>query len=266
MRHNNKINALGRKSAHRKAMLSNMAASLILHKRIKTTVAKAKALRVYIEPIITKSKEDTTHSRRLAFGYLQDKKAVAELFREVSPKVHDRPGGYTRILKIGQRVGDSAELCFIELVDFNETMLTAKAAAEAKVTRRGRRGSRKKAEVGAAVKQGTETVSEDKGPGLKEEEASATKVGDGEATIAEESEAAPEMEAEDTQATPAEGEAAPEMEAEDTRVTPAEGEEQPEDESGAETASEPSSELKEPEKNNEEEKTEGEKEAGKNTN
>lgn len=146
MRHNNKINHLGKKSAHRKAMLSNMAISLIMHKRIKTTVPKAKALRMYIEPILTKSKEDSTASRRLAFGYLQDKNAVAELFREVSPKITGRPGGYTRILKIGTRPGDASEMCYIELVDFNESMLAAKTSAEAKTTRRGRRGPRKKAE------------------------------------------------------------------------------------------------------------------------
>jgi len=154
-------------------MLSNMAASLILHKRIKTTVAKAKALRVYIEPIITKSKEDTTHARRIAFGYLQDKQAVSELFREVSPKVLERPGGYTRILKLGQRVGDAAEVCYIELVDFNETMLTAKAAAEAKTTRRSRRGARKKAETGAAVKAESRAVQEDTNPDLPEKETAA---------------------------------------------------------------------------------------------
>jgi large subunit ribosomal protein L17 len=147
MRHNNANNNLGRKSAHRKAMLSNMASSLILHKRIKTTVAKAKALRVFIEPILTKSKEDSTHSRRLAFTYLQDKIAVTTLFREVSPKIADRPGGYTRILKLGTRVGDAAEMCYIELVDFNETMLGIKATAEAKTTRRSRRGSKKKTEA-----------------------------------------------------------------------------------------------------------------------
>jgi large subunit ribosomal protein L17 len=146
MRHNNTNNNLGRKSAHRKAMMSNMASSLILHKRIKTTTAKAKALRVFIEPILTKSKEDSTHARRLAFSYLQDKNAVSTLFREVSPKISDRPGGYTRILKIGTRAGDAAEMCYIELVDFNETMLGAAGAGEAKTTRRGRRGSRKKAE------------------------------------------------------------------------------------------------------------------------
>lgn len=146
MRHNNANNNLGRKSAHRKAMLSNMASSLILHKRIKTTIAKAKALRVFIEPILTKSKEDSTHSRRQAFGYLQDKVAVTTLFREVSPKISDRPGGYTRILKIGTRVGDAAEMCYIELVDFNEIMLGTKTAAEAKTARRSRRGSKKKTE------------------------------------------------------------------------------------------------------------------------
>ncbi len=128
-----------------------MASSLILHKRIKTTTAKAKALRVFIEPILTKSKEDSTHSRRLAFTYLQDKNAVTTLFREVSPKISDRPGGYTRILKIGTRAGDAAEMCYIELVDFNETMLTAGGVGEAKTTRRGRRGSAKKKTEGEAA-------------------------------------------------------------------------------------------------------------------
>lgn len=149
MRHNRKMNHLGRTNAHRKAMLSNLATSLIIYKRIKTTLAKAKALRIYIEPIITKSKEDTTHARRLAFGYLQDKKAVSELFREISPKIADRPGGYTRILKIGSRSGDAAEMCYIELVDYNESMLAAKAAAETKAVRRSRRGSKKKTEAEA---------------------------------------------------------------------------------------------------------------------
>jgi large subunit ribosomal protein L17 len=146
MRHNNANNNLGRKTAHRKAMLSNMASSLILHKRIKTTTAKAKVLRSFIEPILTKSKEDSTHSRRFAFTYLQDKDAVTMLFREVSPKIGDRPGGYTRILKIGNRLGDAAEMCYIELVDFNETMLENAAAAETKTARKSRRGSKKKAE------------------------------------------------------------------------------------------------------------------------
>jgi len=126
MRHNKKFNHLGRKSAHRKAMLANMANSLIEHKRITTTVAKAKALRMYVEPLITKAKDDTTHSRRVVFSYLQNKEAVSELFRDVAAKVADRPGGYTRILKTGNRIGDNAEMCIIELVDYNEAMLAAK--------------------------------------------------------------------------------------------------------------------------------------------
>jgi large subunit ribosomal protein L17 len=145
MRHQKKFNHLGRKSAHRKAMLSNMAASLIIHKRIHTTVAKAKALRIYVEPLITKSKEDTTHSRRTVFSYLQSKEAVTELFREISKKIMERPGGYTRILKTGNRFGDNAEMCLIELVDYNEAMLTVKDDGKGKSTRRRRAGSKKKA-------------------------------------------------------------------------------------------------------------------------
>ncbi|MGE0076987.1 MAG: 50S ribosomal protein L17 [Bacteroidales bacterium] len=136
MRHNKKFNHLGRKSAHRKAMLANMASSLIMHKRISTTVAKAKALRMYIEPLITKSKNDTTHSRRTVFSYLKDKYAVTELFREVSQKVANRPGGYTRILKTGTRLGDNADMCIIELVDFNTTYVKEEAKPAAKKTRR----------------------------------------------------------------------------------------------------------------------------------
>lgn len=144
MRHSRRVNHLGRTSEHRKAMLANMAASLILHKRITTTVAKAKALRSYVEPLITKSKEDSTHSRRVVFSHLQSKEAVTELFREVSNKVANRPGGYTRIIKTGNRLGDNAEMCLIELVDFNENMLKEKAAEKkgaARSTRRGRRGT-----------------------------------------------------------------------------------------------------------------------------
>ncbi len=152
MRHNDKNNNLGRKSAHRKSMLSNMAVSLIMNKRIKTTTAKAKALRGFIEPILTTSKEDTTNSRRLVFNYLQDKHAVTELFREVSPKIADRPGGYTRILKLGTRLGDAAEICYIELVDFNEAMLAAAGAAETKTGKRSRRGAKKKTEGEAPKK------------------------------------------------------------------------------------------------------------------
>jgi large subunit ribosomal protein L17 len=144
MRHNNKLNHLGRTSAHRKALLSNMANSLIFHKRISTTLAKAKALRVFVEPLITKAKDDTTHSRRVVFENLKSKTAVSMLFREVAEKVADRPGGYTRILKTGNRIGDNAEMCIIELVDFNENMLAAKGG-KAKAAR-SRRGSKKKTE------------------------------------------------------------------------------------------------------------------------
>ena len=140
MRHRKKFNHLSRTSAHRKAMLSNMASSLIIHKRIKTTVAKAKALRMYVEPLINKSKTDNTHSRRVVFSHLQNKEAVSELFREVSEKVANRPGGYTRILKLGNRLGDAAEVCYIELVDFNENMLSEKSGGDKKRTRRSRRG------------------------------------------------------------------------------------------------------------------------------
>ena len=143
MRHGKTFNHLSRKAPHRKAMLSNMACSLIEHKRINTTVAKAKALRKFVEPIITKSKDDSTNSRRVAFRYLQSKHAVTELFREVAPKIADRPGGYTRIIKLPNRLGDNAEMCFIELVDYNELMLQdAKPAAKSK---RSRRGGAKKA-------------------------------------------------------------------------------------------------------------------------
>lgn len=140
MRHGKKFNHLGRKTAHRKAMLSNMASSLILHKRINTTVAKAKALRLFVEPILTKSKTDSTHSRRVVFSYLQNKHSVNELFRDVAPKIADRPGGYTRILKTGNRLGDNAEMCLIELVDFNETYTTEKKSAAKKTRRRGGSG------------------------------------------------------------------------------------------------------------------------------
>ena len=146
MRHNKKFNHLGRTASHRGAMLSNMAISLIKHKRITTTVAKAKALKKYVEPLITKSKNDTTNSRRVVFSYLQDKYAVTELFKEISVKIADRPGGYTRIIKTGKRLGDNAEMCFIELVDYNENMAKEKVAKKATRTRR----SSKKSAVEAA--------------------------------------------------------------------------------------------------------------------
>jgi large subunit ribosomal protein L17 len=143
MRHGDKINNLGRKSAHRKALLANLATSLILNKRISTTVAKAKALRTYVEPLLTKSKDDTTHSRRTVFSYLENKEAVTVLFRDVATKIADRKGGYTRIIKTGNRLGDNADMCMIELVDFNELMTKSTAPAKAKSSRRG--GAKKKA-------------------------------------------------------------------------------------------------------------------------
>lgn len=144
MRHNKKFNSLGRTASHRSLMLANMATSLIMHKRINTTLAKAKALRIYVEPLITRSKTDTTANRREVFAHLRNKYAVTELFNVVSQKVADRPGGYTRILKTGFRLGDAAQMCFIELVDFNETYNTSKAAAtEKKKSTRRSRGSKK---------------------------------------------------------------------------------------------------------------------------
>ena len=151
MRHNKKFNHLGRTASHRSAMLSNMACSLIKHKRITTTVAKAKALKKFVEPLITKSKEDTTNSRRVVFSNLQDKIAVTELFKEISVKIADRPGGYTRIIKTGNRLGDNAEMCFIELVDYNENMLKTATAKKATKTRRSRKKSTAAAETEAPV-------------------------------------------------------------------------------------------------------------------
>ncbi len=149
MRHNKNFNHLGRQAGHRKAMLSNMATSLILHKRIETTVAKAKAVQRFVEPLVTKSKEDTTHSRRIVFSYLKQKEAVTELFRTIAPKISERPGGYTRILKTGFRLGDAADMCIIEFVDFNEPYtlgIAPAAAAEAKPkTRRSRKPAAAKA-------------------------------------------------------------------------------------------------------------------------
>lgn len=169
MRHNKKNNHLGRKAAHRDAMLSNMATSLIMHKRIFTTVPKAKELRKFVEPIITKSKEDTTSSRRVVFSILQNKFAVTELFQYISQKVADRPGGYTRIIKTGYRLGDNAAMCFIELVDYNENMLGEGGVKKAKTRR-----SRRKATTAAAP--ATATDSKAKEPKVKKEEAKAEEV------------------------------------------------------------------------------------------
>lgn len=195
MRHGKKINHLSRKSAHRKSMLSNMATSLIMHKRITTTLAKAKALRVYVEPLITRSKDDTTHSRRVVYSYLQSKEAVTELFRDISSKVAERPGGYTRIIKLGQRLGDNAEMAMIELVDFNLNLLGEKSATKAKGTRRGRRGGKKAGEETAAVS--APEVKTSAAP-VKEEEPAQEPVAEGttdtveESAVAEADEPAPE--------------------------------------------------------------------------
>ena len=156
MRHGKKNNHLGRTDSHRKAMLANMASSLIKHKRITTTLAKAKALRMYVEPMITKSKNDTTHSRRIVFSYLQDKETVTELFRDVAAKVSNRPGGYTRIIKLNNRLGDNAEMALIELVDYNEVYGKEADTAEKKTTRRGR--SRAKKSDAPAAEAATETT------------------------------------------------------------------------------------------------------------
>jgi len=158
MRHGKKFNHLGRQTAHRKAMFANMACSLIEHKRINTTVAKAKALRQFVEPLITKSKEDTTHNRRVVFAYLRNKYAVTELFKEVSVKVADRPGGYVRIIKLGNRQGDNAPMAMVELVDYNTTY-NPNGKKKAKTTRRGKS---KKADAVETVDSGKETSSEEK--------------------------------------------------------------------------------------------------------
>ena len=157
MRHNKAVNHLGRQSGHRKALLSNMASSLILHKRITTTVAKAKALKTFVEPVITKSKEDTTHSRRVVFSYLKDKEAVKELFSVIAPKIADRPGGYTRVLHLGFRQGDAADMALIEFVDFNEAALASAPKAAKKSTRRSKA---KKAEAEAPAEAPVEAPAE----------------------------------------------------------------------------------------------------------
>jgi len=189
MRHGKKVNHLGRTNSHRKAMMGNMATSLILHKRITTTLAKAKALRVYVEPILTKSKDDTTHSRRTVFSYLQDKDAVSILFRDIAEKIANRPGGYTRIIKLENRLGDNAEMAIIELVDYN-TVYGGDNAQTAKKTTRRRGGSGKgktaapvaKAETAAPVAEEVEVIEET--PELPEAEVAETPVA--EAPAAEE--------------------------------------------------------------------------------
>ncbi|WP_025764340.1 50S ribosomal protein L17 [Dyadobacter tibetensis] len=175
MRHGKKHNHLGRTASHRKAMLSNMASSLIIHKRIETTLAKAKELRGYVEPLLTKAKDDTTHNRRVVFSYLNDKESVKELFGNVSDKIANRPGGYTRIIKLGNRLGDAAEVALIELVDFNDALLLANADKPAK-TRRSRRGGKKSEDTAAAAPAASEVVAE--GDDLKKIEGVGPKIAD----------------------------------------------------------------------------------------
>ncbi|MDJ1466690.1 50S ribosomal protein L17 [Cytophagaceae bacterium DM2B3-1] len=167
MRHGKTDNHLGRTVGHRRALLSNMASSLILHKRIKTTVAKAKELRKYVEPLLTKAKDDTTHSRRVVFSYLQNKESVKVLFGDVAEKIANREGGYTRIIKLGNRLGDNADMCLIELVDYNETLLNARTEAKTK-TRRSRRGSTGKAKVEEATVLASDASAETEKPAITE--------------------------------------------------------------------------------------------------
>jgi large subunit ribosomal protein L17 len=162
MRHGKKVNHLGRTAPHRKALLNNLAVSLILHKRITTTVAKAKALRKFVEPLLTKSKEDSQHSRRVVFSYLQNKEAVSVLFNEISDRIAERPGGYTRIIRTGFRLGDNAETCIIELVDYNELLLNAATEAKGKTTRRSRRGKGKATQEPTAEAAKTEETTPEK--------------------------------------------------------------------------------------------------------
>jgi large subunit ribosomal protein L17 len=207
MRHGNKINALGRKRPHRRAMLANMACSLIEHKRINTTVAKAKELRKYVEPLLTKSKTDSTHSRRTVFSYLKQKEAVTELFREVAPKIADRPGGYLRIIKTGRRLGDSAEMCMVELVDFNELLLQSKPAK----AKRSRRGGKKKSDD--ATSAAPEAKAAAPAPEVAEEKKA--DAAPGAAAEVKEETPAPEAKVEETKA-----EAAPEAKAEEAAPAP----------------------------------------------
>ncbi len=172
MRHNKSINHLGRQASHRKALMANLASSLLLHKRISTTLAKAKALRMYVEPLITKSKDDTTHSRRVVFSYIKDKKAVSELFREIAPRIADRPGGYCRILKTGFRQGDAAETCIIELVDFNESYNKEIKVGESKPKTRRSRAKKSTESTAAAA---TETVAAEAAEGEEAKKPAAKK-------------------------------------------------------------------------------------------
>jgi large subunit ribosomal protein L17 len=228
MRHRKKFNHLSRTSSHRKAMLANMASSLILHKRITTTTAKAKELRTFVEPIITRSKEDSTHSRRMVFRNLRDKYAVTELFREVASKVGERPGGYTRIIKLGNRQGDNADMSIIELVDFNENMLAEKTGETKPKSSRRRRGAKK---TGTGEETGAAVTAEVTGSGAEVEETLESAAEE----ITAEAETPAEPEAETSEEIAAEAETPAEPEAETSEEITAE----------AETPAEPESEVEE---------------------
>ena len=228
MRHGKKVNHLSRKKGHRRSLLSNMACSLIEHKSINTTLAKAKALRVYVEPLLTKSKTDSTHSRRTVFSYLQDKEVVAELFREVAPKIASRNGGYTRIIRTGYRLGDNAEMCMIELVDFNEVYTKE---AKTKTTRRSRRGGKKTTNAetlveDAVVEETVETAAEES----ETEVAEATEETTAEASEEPAAEATEEPAAEATEEPAAEATAAPEVEADQSSEEDSKGDDSSSDE------------------------------------
>ena len=245
MRHGKKVNHLSRKKGHRRSLLSNMACSLIEHKSINTTLAKAKALRVYVEPLLTKSKTDSTHSRRTVFSYLQDKDVVAELFREVAPKIATRNGGYTRIIRTGYRLGDNAEMCMIELVDFNE-VYTKEAAT--KTTRRSRRGGKKSTNAETSIEEAVVTE-EPTTEATEETAAEATEEPAAEATEEPVAEATEEPAAEATEEPAAEATEEPVAEA--TEEPAAEATEEPK----AETPSE--EESKEDDNSSEADKKEG---------
>jgi large subunit ribosomal protein L17 len=250
MRHRKKFNHLSRTSSHRKAMLANMASSLILHKRITTTTAKAKELRTFVEPIITRSKEDSTHSRRMVFKNLRDKYAVSELFREVATKVGERPGGYTRIIKLGNRQGDNADMCIIELVDFNENLLAEKATATKPKSTRRRRGGKKtgtEEETGAAI---TAEASE---TGTEVEEVEEIVESVVEETVVEvEASAEPEAETKEETVAEAEAPAEPEVETKEETVDEAEAPAEPEAEETEDTGEAKPEEGKDKEEKKEE--------------
>jgi large subunit ribosomal protein L17 len=249
MRHGKKFNHLGRTKSHRKAMLANMACSLIESKRINTTVAKAKALRQYVEPLLTKSKDDSTHSRRVVFGYLQSKDAVSELFRDVAPNIAERNGGYTRILKTGNRLGDNADMCFIELVDFNETYVQDKNDKKT-TTRRSRRGGKP-----SEVKVAADTATAEAPVGDVVEDATEVVVEEVKSEV-ETKEEVIEVEAKEVEETP---EAVVEETVEQPEATTDPVEEK-KVEAKAETTEEPKAESKEAEEKKEEEKSEGDDE------